>query len=76
MRSNTVKNSQNPVFNEEYHLIVDDPDEQSLKITVKDDDFGWSDHVFGILEVIWAILISAVQHGRSIFRPRFQKWNA
>lgn len=50
-RSATVKNSQNPVFNEEFHLIVDDQDEQSLKITVKDDDFGWSDHIFGIYSV-------------------------
>ena len=51
LRSETVKNSQNPIFNQEFHLIVDDPDEQSLKITVKDDDFGWSDHVFGIYNV-------------------------
>jgi len=50
-RSTTVKNSQNPVFNEEFLLIVDDQEEQNLRITVKDDDFGWSDHTFGVCTV-------------------------
>ena len=50
-RSTTVKNSQNPEFNEHFHLIVDDQEEQNLKITVKDDDFGWSDHTFGVFTV-------------------------
>eukprot|EP00210_Caulerpa_lentillifera_P009648 g9204.t1 len=49
-RSSTIKNSQNPAFDETFHLIVDDPEEQILKVTVKDDDFGWSDDTFGVCE--------------------------
>lgn len=49
-RSKTVK-SNNPEFNEEFHLIVDDPESQNLKLTVKDDDFGWTDNVIGVCEI-------------------------
>lgn len=49
-RSSTVSNSQNPVFNEQFHLVVDDPEEQTLSVVVKDDDFGWTDDAFGVCE--------------------------
>lgn len=49
-RSSTKK-SNSPIFDEKFYLIVDDPESQTLKLTIKDDDFGWVDNVVGMCEI-------------------------
>lgn len=41
--SNTVKNTMNPEYNQEFNMIVDDLQAQKLKLTVYNDDLGWND---------------------------------
>lgn len=52
LRSRTHHNNNNPEYNEEFTMLVDDPEHQGLRIIVKDDDiFGFSDKVLGVAEV-------------------------
>ena len=37
-RTETIHNSSHPEWNEELQFIVDDPDNQSISVVVKDDD--------------------------------------
>lgn len=47
-RSKTVKGTTVEFDDDPFYFIVDDPETQYLKITVMDDDFGWSDKVLGV----------------------------
>mmetsp|Transcript_9432 Transcript_9432/g.22710 ORF Transcript_9432/g.22710 Transcript_9432/m.22710 type:complete len:583 (-) Transcript_9432:189-1937(-) len=49
--SSTKSNTSEPVWEEEFHLIVDDRKTQALTLTVKDDDFGWQDKTIGRVRV-------------------------
>jgi Ca2+-dependent lipid-binding protein len=41
VQSAVVANNTNPVWDEEFHLIVDDRAQQAITLTIKDEDFGW-----------------------------------
>lgn len=47
VQSAVVANNTNPVWDEEFHLIVDDRAQQAITLTIKDEDFGWQDKSMG-----------------------------
>ena len=60
-RTETVSNSTHPEWNEELQFIVDDPDNQSVSVLVKDDD-AFNDTVSMCDDALAAIRHHHVQH--------------
>eukprot|EP00775_Hariotina_reticulata_P004857 gene4857-5102_t len=49
LRSKTINNNNEPVFNQTFSLVVDDPDKQVLQLIVYDEDLrGLKDKIIGI----------------------------
>ncbi|KAI8467075.1 MAG: C2 domain-containing protein [Monoraphidium minutum] len=49
--SRVIKNCRDPVFDEEFYMVVDDLETQTLNIKVWDSDFGPQDDLLGVMQL-------------------------